>query len=314
MDDSSFSGTGYRAAMSVRDFVKNRFYSWQRQLARRFSRQVPKRPVNRLIVFVMHAVNEARSDMAVSPGRFREQMRCLLESEYQPLDMDGLLEALSGHELTTPAFSLTFDDGYESVVTQALPILESLSIPATVFLTTGFLDGMVSPPWRSSNAALLSEYRSQAEYFQPMNWQQARELARHPLIRVGSHTVSHPLLGTGPEDAARDEMVRSRRILADRLGVTPDFFAYPFGVRRYGAYSDVTEKLLSETGYRCSLTSEISRARVGNGPWKIPRMSLTEADTGVDAVAKAAGGYDWVGTAQSFYQSIFPNPHKGSSE
>jgi peptidoglycan/xylan/chitin deacetylase (PgdA/CDA1 family) len=300
--------------MSVRHAVKSQFYFLQRRIARRLSRQAPNRSANRLIVFVMHAVNQARSEMAVSPGRFQGQMRSLLEAGYRPLAMDDVLEALSGRKVSTPAFSVTFDDGYESVVTQALPILESLSIPATVFLTTGFLDGTVSPPWRSSNSALLSEYRSQEEHFQPMSWQQARELARHPLIRIGSHTVSHPLLGTGPEDSARDEMLRSRLILADRLGVTPDLFAYPFGVRRYGAYSDVTEKLLSETGYRCSLTSEISRARVGNGPWRIPRMSLTEADTGADAVAKAAGGYDWVGTAQLIYQSIFPNPHKGSSQ
>jgi peptidoglycan/xylan/chitin deacetylase (PgdA/CDA1 family) len=251
--------------------------------------------------------------MAVSPGRFQEQMRSLLEAGYRPLAMDDVLEALSGRALSSPSFSVTFDDGYESVVTQALPILESLSIPAAVFLTTGFLDGTVSPPWRSSNPALLAEYRDQAEHFQSMSWQQARELARHPLICIGSHTVSHPVLGLTPEDVVRDEMVRSKSILTDQLGVTPDLFAYPFGVRRYGAYSDKTEKLLRETGYRCSLTSEISRARVGDGPWRIPRISLTEADTGVDTVAKAAGGYDWVGTAQTIYQSIFPNPHKGSN-
>jgi peptidoglycan/xylan/chitin deacetylase (PgdA/CDA1 family) len=261
----------------------------------------------------MHAISKARSDMAVSPERFREQMKSLLDAGYRPLAMDQALGVLSCSKLSSPAFTITFDDGYESVFTDALPILESLSIPATIFLTTGFLDGLVAPPWRSSNSALLSEYRSQAEHFRPLNWEQARELARHPLMRIGSHTVSHPLLGAVTEDSARDEMVRSKSILADRLGVTPDLFAYPFGVRRYGAYSEATEKLLSESGYRCSLTSEISRARMGDGPWRIPRMSLTEEDTGADAVAKAAGAYDWVRTAQRFYHSIFPNPHRGSS-
>jgi peptidoglycan/xylan/chitin deacetylase (PgdA/CDA1 family) len=300
--------------MNARHVLKDQFYFWQRRITRNISRSAPNRPATRLIVFVLHAVNQARSDMSVSPERFREQMHALLEAGYRPLAIDSVLETLSGRELSAPAFAVTFDDGYESVVTQALPILESLSIPATVFLTTGFLDGTVSPPWRSSNRALLAEYRSMAEYFRPMTWQQARELARQPFMHIGSHSVSHPLLGTTTEDTARDELVRSRQILADRLGVTPDFFAYPFGVRRYGAYSALTEKLLSEAGYRCSLTSEIARARVGSGPWRIPRISLTQLDTGADAVAKAAGGYDWVGTAQSIYQYIFSNPHKGSSE
>jgi peptidoglycan/xylan/chitin deacetylase (PgdA/CDA1 family) len=271
------------------------------------------RPANLLIVFAVHAINQGHSDMAVSPRRFREQMRSLLDAGYTPLGMNDVLEALSGRELSAPAFSITFDDGYESVFTGALPILESLSIPATLFLTTGFLDGKVSPPWRSTDPSLVSEYRSQAEYFQPLSWRQARELAHHPLIRIGSHTVSHPMLGVMTKDSARDEMVQSRTILADRIGIAPDLFSYPFGVRRYGAYSDATEEMLPEAGYRCSLTSEISRARVGQGPWRIPRMSLSEEDTGADAVAKAAGGYDWVGTAQRLYQSVFPNPHRGSS-
>jgi peptidoglycan/xylan/chitin deacetylase (PgdA/CDA1 family) len=299
--------------MSIRHAVKRQFYSMQRRIARRHYPQAPNQPATRLIVLAMHAINHARSEMAVSPSRFREQMQALLDAGYKPLSIDEVIEVLAGRKLSNPAFSVTFDDGYDSVVTQALPILETLSIPATVFLTTGFLDGAVSPPWQSSNPALLSEYRSQAEHFQPLSWQQARELAAHPLFRVGSHTVSHPLLGIAPENSAREELVRSKLIIIDRLGVTPDFFAYPFGVWRYGAYSDLTEKLLSETGYRCSLTSEISRARVGNGPWRIPRMSLTEEDTGADAVARAAGAYDWVGTAQVIYQSIFPNPHKGSN-
>jgi len=299
--------------MSIRHALKNQFYFVASRLGKRLYRQAPDRPVDRLMIFAMHAINHATSDMAVSPDKFREQMRSLLDSGYRPLPMDEVLEVLSGRKETRPAFAVTFDDGYESIVTQALPILESLSIPATVFLTTDFLDRKISPPWRSSDVALRSEYRTQAQHFRPMTWEQARELARHSLIRIGSHSVSHPLMGSVSADAARDELVQSRLILADRLGVKVDLFAYPFGVRRYGAYSETTERLLSEAGYRCSLTSEISRARVGNGPWRIPRMSLTDADSGAHAVAKAAGGYDWVGTAQRFYHSVFPNPHKGSN-
>jgi peptidoglycan/xylan/chitin deacetylase (PgdA/CDA1 family) len=299
--------------VSLRQLVKSEFYSLQRRIARRRAKPTANRQADRVVVFAMHAINHAHSDMAVSPGRFRQQIQSLLDQGYRALAIDGLLDVLSGDKPSPPAFAVTFDDGYESVFTEALPILERLSVPAAVFLTTGFLDGSVSPPWRSSNAALLAEFRGQAEYFRPMSWEQARALAGHRLIRFGSHTVSHPLLGTLPENSMREELTRSRSILADRLGVEPEFFAYPFGVRRYGAYSEITERLVSECGYRCSLTSEISRARVGNGVWRIPRMSLTEEDEGEDAVAKAGGGYDWVGSAQGIYQSIFPNPHKGTN-
>jgi peptidoglycan/xylan/chitin deacetylase (PgdA/CDA1 family) len=142
-----------------------------------------------------------------------------------------------------------------------------------------------------------------------MSWDEAAALSRHPLISIGSHSVSHPLLGACPAEQARREIAESRAIIAEHLGSLPDLFAYPYGVRRYGAYSAATEALLRESGYRCSFTSEISRARAGAGPWLIPRISLTDDDGPADAVAKAAGGYDWVGAAQSLFQSVFPNPH-----
>jgi hypothetical protein len=41
-------------------------------------------------------------------------------------------------------------------------------------------------------------------------------------------------------------------------------------------------------------------------------MSLVEQDTGVDACAKAAGAYDWVGVAQRSFQRFFSNPHEGT--
>lgn len=40
---------------------------------------------------------------------------------------------------------LTFDDGYKSIITHGLPILEEHQIPAVIFVTTGFISGEVYP-------------------------------------------------------------------------------------------------------------------------------------------------------------------------
>ena len=170
--------------MTLRQKVKTQFYSLQRRISRRRAGPVPRRQADRLVIFAMHAINDARSDMAVSPGRFREQLESLLDAGYRPLAMDDVLDVLSGRKSSPAAFAITFDDGYESVYTQALPILESLSIPATVFLTTGFLDGTVSPPWRSSNAAVTRRIS-----------QPGREIQTHEL-GSSAHpgpSSSHPL-------------------------------------------------------------------------------------------------------------------------
>lgn len=300
--------------MKLRQLVKSSFYEVQRRWGRWASRR-PTQAENAIAVFTVHSIAPARSDMAVSVTRFRQQLEGLLAAGYRALTIDQLLAVQSRKAgPCDPAFALTFDDGYRSVLTEALPVLEALQIPATVFLTTGFLDRRVSPPWRSTDPDLQAEYRKEAQFFQPLTWDEARTLARHPLIRIGGHTDTHPLLGLLTADAARDELRQSKAILRNQLGIETNLFAYPFGVRRYGAYSKHTEQLLRDTGYVCSMTSEISRARVGAGPWQIPRISLTQQDENRDAVAKAAGAYDWVGAAQGFYQSLFPNPHLGTPQ
>jgi peptidoglycan/xylan/chitin deacetylase (PgdA/CDA1 family) len=300
--------------MSLRRIVKSTFYRVQRRWGRWETSHNPARAESAIVVFALHTIAPARGDMAISTARFREQMQSLLEAGYQAFTIDQLLGVLSNKTpLPGRAFAVTFDDGYRSVLTDALPVLEELQIPATVFLATGFLDGRVAPPWGSTDPILVAEYRDQAEFFRPMNWDDARTLLRHPLMRIGSHTDTHPLLGLQGAAEARHELLHSKAIIRDRLGIETDLFAYPYGVRRYGAYTDMTERLLREAGYRCSMTSEIVRARMGSGTWRVPRISLTQQDEGPDAVAKAGGGYDWVGTAQSFYQSIFPNPHLGAN-
>lgn len=45
----------------------------------------------------------------------------------------------------TDAIFITFDDGLESVFTKALPILQKYNTPATVFVTTGWVDSKNSP-------------------------------------------------------------------------------------------------------------------------------------------------------------------------
>lgn len=62
----------------------------------------------------------------------------------------GVENALSIDDLDGPAraasrFLLTFDDGYADNVTELLPILERMDLPAMIFVTTGFLDDDMLP-------------------------------------------------------------------------------------------------------------------------------------------------------------------------
>lgn len=66
----------------------------------------------------------------------------LLSSDYHVISLADLVEARA-NQMPLPENSvvLTFDDGYASNFELAYPILRKYHLPATVFVTTGFLDG-----------------------------------------------------------------------------------------------------------------------------------------------------------------------------
>jgi peptidoglycan/xylan/chitin deacetylase (PgdA/CDA1 family) len=97
-----------------------------------------------IIVLLYHRVTNLSSDpelLAVSPGNFRRHME-FLKRQFHLLRFE---DEWSG--LKEPAVVITFDDGYADNVSEALPILEELEVPATFFVSTGNLDTMREYWW-----------------------------------------------------------------------------------------------------------------------------------------------------------------------
>jgi peptidoglycan/xylan/chitin deacetylase (PgdA/CDA1 family) len=62
-----------------------------------------------------------------------------------------------------------------------------------------------------------------------MGWDELAEMAADPLVTIGAHTVSHPILAKLPAEAVRAEMAGSVRRIEEKLGVRPAHFSYPVG-------------------------------------------------------------------------------------
>ncbi|MCE9616608.1 MAG: polysaccharide deacetylase family protein [Lentisphaerae bacterium] len=87
----------------------------------------------------------------VSPPRFDEQMRCL-KQHAAPCSLDAFHRQLSDPHMPTAAperlpVVVTFDDGHRDNLEHALPVLERHQIPATLYITTGFMDGSATAWW-----------------------------------------------------------------------------------------------------------------------------------------------------------------------
>jgi peptidoglycan/xylan/chitin deacetylase (PgdA/CDA1 family) len=98
-------------------------------------------------VFLFHGViRTARTGIRNYTGKhlaLDEFARILtsLESAGSPVSMPEVASFCSG-ETTLPdyAFAVTFDDGFENNASVAAPALEEFRIPATFYVTTGFID------------------------------------------------------------------------------------------------------------------------------------------------------------------------------
>lgn len=84
--------------------------------------------------------------VSASVSDFTRQMQHI-KDRYHPITFQNLLDALDGKTLLPDCpLIVTFDDGYDDNYYNAFPVLKALGIPATVFVSTGYI-GSGKPFW-----------------------------------------------------------------------------------------------------------------------------------------------------------------------
>jgi peptidoglycan/xylan/chitin deacetylase (PgdA/CDA1 family) len=116
------------------------------------------------VILMFHRVAEPASDpwaLAVSPSHFEAQMR-LVKDKRIPFSLSEFVTRLQDGSLPPQAVAVTFDDGYVDNLRFAKPILERVGVPATVFLTTGYI-GKRNEFWWDELARLVLAGTTAAE-------------------------------------------------------------------------------------------------------------------------------------------------------
>ncbi|WP_406858328.1 polysaccharide deacetylase family protein [Alsobacter sp. KACC 23698] len=86
-----------------------------------------------------------------------------------------------------------------------------------------------------------------------LDWDGVRRLAADPLIAIGAHTLTHPMLAKHDAETARREMAESKAILEKELGAPVRHLAYPVGDRSSAGPRDFA--LARELGFRSAVTT-----------------------------------------------------------
>src|SRR5262245_50594444 len=95
------------------------------------------------LVLMYHSVSpydEDPHEVTMTPQRFERQMRWLRGRGLRGVSIGGLLDAAAKGRARR-LVGLTFDDGYQDFVTNAMPVLQRYGFTATVFVLAGRFGG-----------------------------------------------------------------------------------------------------------------------------------------------------------------------------
>jgi peptidoglycan/xylan/chitin deacetylase (PgdA/CDA1 family) len=176
----------------------------------------------------------------VSAADFRAQMQWLKSNGWQGMNVTQALSHFPG-----PGVALTFDDGCETDLITAAPLLRELGFRATSYITVGFL--------------------GKPGYLTPAK---VRELSESGM-EVGCHSLTHPYLTDLPEELLRAEIADAKKALEQMTGKPVDHFSCPGG-----RWSHRVAAVAREAGYRSVATSRAEANSSATGPFCLGRVAV----------------------------------------
>lgn len=230
----------------------------------------------RSVILMYHGVSEpttrAEARFFCPPARFSAQLSALLAEagvQFVPLREVVRPMGTANDDKKTLQAAVTLDDGYADNYDNALPVLQTLGIPATVFQVAGLVGG--ASEWTNPRRPLLDAARLRALHA--------------AAIEIGSHTVTHPRLPSLDEQAARREMADSKARLEDLLGARVVHFAYP-----YGAFGSRDAWLAADCGYELACSTRPGFNRPGENLYALRRIEVYGTDSPAALLRKVRFG------------------------
>ncbi len=176
----------------------------------------------------------------VTADSFREQMNWLRQEGWRGKSVSQALE-FSGQ----PGVALTFDDGCETDLLAAAPILQTHEFNATFYITVAFLG-------RRGHLTAV----------------QLRELASLG-FEIGCHSMTHAYLDDLNQEGLEREIVQAKHELEDIIGKPVAHFSCPGG--RFD--SRVTQQV-EAAGYRTMATSQVGAHASASNPFSLGRCAV----------------------------------------
>ena len=187
---------------------------------------------------------------------FRQQMNWMKTSGLRGLSVSEAI--LCPPE---PAVCITFDDGCETDLLAAAPILSEFGFHATFYLTAGFL--------------------GTPGYLSPL---QARELHSRG-FEIGCHSMTHPYLSDLPDTQLHREIIDAKAKIEDVIAHPTEHFSCPGG-----RYDQRTLETARRAGFRTVATSRYYANSKKTDRYQLGRVAMLRG-TSLDRFADTCRGH-----------------------
>src|SRR5947199_9915949 len=188
----------------------------------------------------------------ITPADFEAQMKQLKDAGITVISMQDLLAWKRGEKNIPPRCAvITFDDGWKSQYEVAWPIMKKYGYPFTMFIYTegvrgGALGGGGAITWEQ-----LADMRDNGVDIEAHSatHQDLREGHTIRLVGPGGKKTATKLTGPQYEQWLQNEVVGSKQLLEQRLGIKVNCFAVPFG-----NYNDHVKEIARNSSYEAMFT------------------------------------------------------------
>jgi len=227
----------------------------------------PKGPHNAPVPILMYHVlapplpNAPYPDLYVKPADFRGQVAWLAAHGYHAVTLRQVYDYWRGeHALPRKPVVLTFDDGYHTDFTVALPTLHARGWPGVLNLEVRNLQ----PVWGTRPGMVRKMVAA--------GWE------------VDAHTLTHPDLTTVDPTELRHQVAGSRAAIRRMFHQPVDFFCYPSG-----RYDDAVVAAVRAAGFLGATTTNEGFARP-DSLYTLDRVRVNGSDGVAGLAAKLERG------------------------
>jgi len=195
----------------------------------------------------------------VSKHKFETQMKYLYSHGYNTIRLKDLSQEA---KLPEKPVIITFDDGYENIYLNAIPVLKKYNFKAVIFIVANYIGHYNT--WEAM--------QFQQKYMH-LTEDQIRRL-RDEGHEIGSHSKMHNHLPTLSGNKLIDEIKGSKIKLEKLLDKKISSFCYP-----YGRFNEKIVNLVKEAGYRYATTNLKYDNKKNFNPFTLNRRSIYMTDS-----------------------------------